>query len=624
MRIILSLCVLFSVCDSVEAVSNPAVAVNPLAAGAAASYEFTFETDRQMNAGDIIVVQTNSSSGPNFSSSQYASMSPTSATISNRTQTSTNVTLDGVISNGATVTLVLNNIINPGNAGQGPAYTIRTVVFENNIPVIQEATAPGTVYGASSNPAVSTPIADQVIYESDGDQVVVVDLNQHFTDGDMDELTFTVDAGHDSGLVLPSIQGDALSLAGLDSGSTQVTIRASDLPSGNGEGEVTDTFDVRVVGELDNAQLQLSDDQGGATSDYTFTFNVVSDINTNHFVVFQTANGGSDFSNATIASFSAGSLIPEIFTQSAETIAIDFNSGSLADGGSFEVVFADVQNPSIAGIGPEYDITLRSFSPSQVVDVVTIPGVDFDSIIGTPTVSQSIDSASLDEADGAVVWVNDLNDHFTDSDGDALTFTVENNTDSAVVDASINGSQLFLSPLMNGTTTVTVQASDLPSGNGEGTATTNFNVTVLGELESLLVTPLDVEVNALSDYEVSFIADDIFINNDLLVLTSDQRPDFSSSNTGSLQVTSNNLELNTLSVSANGVALEVTNSSVNPGDVVTFVIENATNPSTAGVAGEFILTHFEIGQPIAIGKAQGIDYFNSDIIFSDGFEAANR
>lgn len=88
-----------------------------------------------------------------------------------------------------------------------------------------------------------------------------------------------------------------------------------------------------------------------------------------------------------------------------------------------------------------------------------------------PTVTAPIPDQTLVTGDPSVT-IN-LNNHFADLGSTSLLFT-PSNTDSAKATSAISGSILTLTPLANGTTTITVEASDL---NG-GTVTDAFLVTI--------------------------------------------------------------------------------------------------------------------------------------------------
>ena len=89
-----------------------------------------------------------------------------------------------------------------------------------------------------------------------------------------------------------------------------------------------------------------------------------------------------------------------------------------------------------------------------------------------PTVVEAIDPLTL--AAGADATTIDMTAHFSDPDGDALTYTAVS-TDTRVVTASVSGSTLKLTPVAEGTTTVMIMVRD----TGGLTITRNVTVTVL-------------------------------------------------------------------------------------------------------------------------------------------------
>ena len=135
------------------------------------------------------------------------------------------------------------------------------------------------------------------------------------------------------------------------------------------------------------------------------------------------------------------------------------------------------------------------------------------------------------------------------------------------------------------------------------------------------VTPVDVTVNANTDYTISFIADNAIVDGDLLGFeTFAGGPDFSTQ-TG-LMVNSGNIDLNILAASSSQMAINVNNSNVNSGDTVSFVLFDLTNPPDHGTGGSYQLSQGRPPSfnPIATGVAPGTAYFNPDVIFANDFE----
>ena len=89
-----------------------------------------------------------------------------------------------------------------------------------------------------------------------------------------------------------------------------------------------------------------------------------------------------------------------------------------------------------------------------------------------PVIVEAIDPLTL--AAGADATTIDMTAHFSDPDGDALTYTAVS-TDTRVVTASVSSSTLKLTPVAEGTTTVMIMVRD----TGGLTITRNVTVTVL-------------------------------------------------------------------------------------------------------------------------------------------------
>ncbi|MDP9677230.1 hypothetical protein J2W97_003225 [Paenibacillus jamilae] len=102
---------------------------------------------------------------------------------------------------------------------------------------------------------------------------------------------------------------------------------------------------------------------------------------------------------------------------------------------------------------------------------VTITPVIPEAVNHAPTVETSISNVTTGVADG--IKTVSFAGVFADEDSDALTFTATS-TNAGVATVAVNGSDLKITPVSAGTTTITVTADD---GNG-GTVDTQFNVTI--------------------------------------------------------------------------------------------------------------------------------------------------
>ncbi|WP_058829600.1 S-layer homology domain-containing protein [Paenibacillus polymyxa] len=102
---------------------------------------------------------------------------------------------------------------------------------------------------------------------------------------------------------------------------------------------------------------------------------------------------------------------------------------------------------------------------------VTITPVIPEAVNHAPIVETSISNVTAGVADG--IKTVSLAGVFADEDSDALTYTATS-TDTGVATVAVNGSDLKITPVNAGTTTITVTAND---GKG-GTVDTQFNVTI--------------------------------------------------------------------------------------------------------------------------------------------------
>jgi predicted RNA-binding protein with TRAM domain len=78
---------------------------------------------------------------------------------------------------------------------------------------------------------------------------------------------------------------------------------------------------------------------------------------------------------------------------------------------------------------------------------------------------------------GEAIVVNDLGAHFSDEDGDTLTYTATS-SNTAVATVKVEGKKLTVTPVKDGTAVITVTAND-----GKASVSTTFTVTV-GEQQS--------------------------------------------------------------------------------------------------------------------------------------------
>ena len=258
-------------------------------------------------------------------------------------------------------------------------------------------------------PAVSSQIPDAEAYVG---EILHLDLSGHFADADGDELSYSATSS-DEGVAAASLSGAELSVAALRQGNASVTVAATD-PGGLGVEQVF-AFVVpnrapSVSSEIPDAELHVGDtievELGGHFSD----------------------PDGDDLS------YSATSSDPGV-------------AAVLASGAAL----------SVAGVGQgSAGVTVTATDPGGLSVgqsfVVTVPNRG-------PVVSNPISDAELHVGDTVGV---ELSEHFSDPDGDELSYTATS-SDEGVVAVSTSGASLTVATVGEGVATVTVVAAD-PGG----------------------------------------------------------------------------------------------------------------------------------------------------------------
>lgn len=360
---------------------NASVTPQNLDSGATGvTYDVSFTPAGSITSDHNIWIQSATAGGPDYSNS--------TVTVSGGTLTGQLFSpgavgtviiqiTGGSASSADTVSITINNVENPGASGLGPDYNLLVRNFSGND--IDRTTVAGSVYDAVGLPTVIAPIDNQFLFEANGTTEVIADLNTVFTDGDGDTLTFSIEPGNDPNIATAAVNGNQLNVTATGPGTTTITVKASDLPAG--EGEVTDSFDVTVTGILDNATIIPTSFEVNEQTTYQVAFTLSSQVNIDGgddflFILNNSASGGADYTNATLDSFSLGTLTANINSQSDSSISLEFTSGQASMGDNALISLANVNNPIDAGIGPDYDLSLfRVFpSPTMSVEESTVSG----------------------------------------------------------------------------------------------------------------------------------------------------------------------------------------------------------------------------------------------------------
>ncbi|WP_419934842.1 Ig-like domain-containing protein [Candidatus Palauibacter sp.] len=279
-----------------------------------------------------------------------------------------------------------------------------------------EVTVPNSGPGASGTlPDLELALGDEA----------TVDVSPHFTDPDGDALTYRA-ASSDSDVSAVDTAGSAIRVRALSRGTAAITVTASD-PDGL---EASLGFEVTVPNSGPGASGTLPDLELGLGDEATV------DVSSH----FSDPDGDA-------LTYRAASSHPAV-------AAVDASGG---------------------------DVTVRALSRGTAT--ITVMASDPDGLEAAlefgATVPNSPPGATDPIPDSELAWGEertlDVSSHFTDPDGDLLTYrAASSNPAVAVADAA--GSQVTVLALARGSTTIAVTASD-PDGLE---ATLEFEVTVPG------------------------------------------------------------------------------------------------------------------------------------------------
>ena len=295
-----------------------------------------------------------------------------------------------------------------------------TAVAVGTVSVTITATDPGglsashivtvTVVAANEAPVLTDTIPHQTLTEGD---TLVLDVAGNFSDPDGDALTFTA-GSDDTGVATVSVDGSEVTIVGVGPGAAFVTVTATD-PGGLSASQAF----AATVEQANRAPVAVGE---------------IPDI---------------------------GLIEGEEFTAPVDQFFSDPDDDSLAYAavsGDTMVVTASMSGSMITvvavGAG-ETTITVTATDPGGLSATQT---ANF-TVIGVnqgPVISDSIPAQSLTVGDTVVV---DAANHFSDPDGDELTFEVQS-TDMAVVTATLDGTVVTMIAVGEGTAIVAFTATD--------------------------------------------------------------------------------------------------------------------------------------------------------------------
>ena len=267
-----------------------------------------------------------------------------------------------------------------------------------------------TVLGRNESPVVTDTIPPQNLTEGD---TVTLDVSGNFSDPDGDELTFTVESTN-TNAATATIDGSVVTIIAVAEGMAIVAVTATDPDDAFALQEVMVTVEAAnrapvAVGTIPDAGLAVGEE-------------VTAPV-----VQFFSDPDGDELTYAAV---------------SGDTMVVTASmAGSLI---------------TVVGVGAgETTITVTATDPEGLSATQT---ANF-TVIGVnqgPVISDSIPAQSLTVGDTVVV---DAANHFSDPDGDELTFEVQS-TDMAVVTATLDGTVVTMIAVGEGTAIVAFTATD--------------------------------------------------------------------------------------------------------------------------------------------------------------------
>ncbi len=281
----------------------------------------------------------------------------------------------------------------------------------------------GTGPAANRAPKPVGAIPDQTVHAG---ETATFDVSAHFTDPDGDALSYGASSS-DPSVAAVSVSGSTLTIAALAQGSATITVSASD-PAGL---TATQTLEATVPNR--------APEPVGA--------------------------------------------IPDRTIHAGETATLDVSAHFTDPDGDALSYGASSSDPSVAAVSVSGS-TLTIAALAQGSATITVSASDPAGLTATQTLEATVPNRAPEPV-GAIpdrtihageTATLDVSAHFTDPDGDALSYGASS-SDPSVAAVSVSGSTLTIAALAQGSATITVSASD-PAG-----------LTATQTLEATVVTP---------------------------------------------------------------------------------------------------------------------------------------
>ncbi|MCY3699976.1 MAG: Ig-like domain-containing protein [Gemmatimonadetes bacterium] len=245
-----------------------------------------------------------------------------------------------------------------------------------------------------------------------------VDLHPYFTDADGDPLAYTAEVFFDH-VASATVSGTVMTVEGLEDGSTSITVTARD-PAGE-EARQRTRVEVHQPNRPPESTDVIPDQTLEPGENYWFLgFSHFSDPDRDRLTYAATT---SDASVATV-------------TVSGSRVTID----AVAEGSATVTVTAS--DPDDLTAEQEVGVTVQSQQGNRA-----------------PTAVGAVDDQTVDGGNSVTV---EISTHFSDPDGDALTYAATS-SNASVATAIVSGSRITIGGIAGGTARITVTARD-PDG----------------------------------------------------------------------------------------------------------------------------------------------------------------
>ncbi len=404
-----------------------------------------------------------------------------------------------------TYSFEISQLLNPASVGSFGSLLISS----SNDSIVAPSTAIMFDMGSVDTPAifdnkvsVSAPIADLLgLKQSDGMNQYVDDLNDHFSDSAGGTLSFTAVSSDDSivSVTTTGTNGEVLTLEALKAGNVTITVSAT-----SPNGAMDDEFEVSAIGALAVSSISSSNDLTFHETDVTVEITLDSEVSivneSSALIVFDFPDTFGVDSSSTIKSITPTPVAGGTFSvDEANSIVRYVSAGEAIPAGTYTVVIGPVFNPSSAGLPGNLLVSTQSSNLMYDMGMAAMPAIVASN---APALDSGIpDQAQVKESTGPTQVVADLNTHFSDADGDTLTFTAAS-SDNAVVTvmtSGVNGQELSIEAKKFGVATVTVTATSI-----DGFTTDEFDVSTIGELTFNSISSTSETADEPADFEVNF------------------------------------------------------------------------------------------------------------------------